>query len=70
MTTTTYRGWRIDSWEGTQMGHTTNAGTLARAGIGTKRKVKCWEVHYPHGGSTTLDTLRAAKQYIDRYLDS
>jgi hypothetical protein len=64
---TQYRNWKIERVEGTQVGHTTNAGTLARAGIGTKRKVNGFLIHYPDGGTKWFDTLKEAKAYIDKY---
>ncbi len=66
----TYRGWKIEKTESTQVGHSlANSNSLKkRIGIGTKRKVSGYLVHYPEGGSRHCDTLKEAKAYIDNYL--
>ena len=62
-----YRGWTIERFEGTQLGHKTNSGLRGQLGIGTHRKVKGWELRGPDGGAKCVDTLKEAKAYIDAY---
>ena len=65
----TYRGFRIERYEGFQMGHKTNAGLRASLGLGTCRKYKGWQLFYPDSdGSKIVDTLKEAHEYIDAYL--
>mgnify|MGYP001617424426 CR=1 FL=1 len=64
-----YRGFRIEKYEGIQMGHRTNRSGNSRVGIGTSRNYSGYQLFYPDSdGSKVVDTLKEAKQYIDSYL--
>src|SRR5574341_1774458 len=62
----TYRGWVIESVDATQLGYRLGEGGRSRPGRG--RKQRLWLIHYPEGGTKAVDSLSAAKQYIDDYL--
>lgn len=74
-----YRGWRIESTEGTEIGYSVPSGrrppgTVSRPGGRSSlpshhRKFKGWEIQYPDGGNPKfVKTLVAVKKYIDEYL--
>lgn len=69
MSTQEYRGWKIESYEGTNVGYniqTPGRGTGSRAGKG--RQVNGFTTTSPYDGYEKIhDTLRAAKKYIDDY---
>lgn len=65
-----YRGCTIEPYEGVQLGHRLpNSKNLCqRLGHRTHRKVKGRLITLPDGGTKVMDTIKAAREYIDRYL--
>lgn len=72
-----YRGWRIERLIGAMnVGYAparvVNAGTPASRTLNRARKVSGWLVFYPDtddGSAKWCDTLAAAKEYIDNYIE-
>ncbi|KKW45856.1 MAG: hypothetical protein UY96_C0013G0013 [Parcubacteria group bacterium GW2011_GWB1_56_8] len=67
-----YRGWRIEPTEGIQTGHRlpNSLSIRKQIGSGTHRKYKGYVVSHPeeYPGGKVVDTIREARQYVDRYL--
>lgn len=74
----TYRGWKIEPYEGTQVGYRPSTfrdrnfrdpkGSPDKIQVHHSRKASGYLVHYPDGGTKFCETLKKAKEYIDNYL--
>ena len=65
-----YRGFRIEPFEGTNVGYAPEVYNRSEHTFRSRtRKVSGYEIFYPDtDGSKILPSLKAAKEYIDRYL--
>lgn len=66
-----YRGWTIQVEVVVQVGHKRplSRNPLDAAGIGTRRNVRVYVLKGPDGSERNMDTMKEAKEYVDRRLE-